>query len=437
MYGALHSPAALADGILLALAHAFTPRVESLGATDVLLDLHGLGRVWTAPEVLGRALILAGGDRGVALHAAIASTRVAALVAARGRPGLTVITPGQEADTLATLPLDVLDLADDRRDLFRRWGLRTLGDLAALPARGLAERLGPEGPRLRRLACGQDDTPLVPTRAPDTFVSTLDLEWPIDGLEPLSFVLARVLDPLMAGLIRRGRRAAALTLDLGLVDGGRHRRTLKPAAPSSEARTWRTLLLLDLEAHPPGEAGAWASGRGQAILAVTVTAQPTAARIVQFSLLDPAQPSPERLAELMARLHEWTSAGRGGAAALLDTHRPGAFAMEAFAPSAPASSSAPGPRRTDPHAPRLALRACRPPLPAHVVVRDGAPVFLSAGASVRGSIIDRAGPWRASGDWWDVPWSREEWDIAIDGGGLFRIFNDRLRDAWFVEGELD
>ena len=287
---------------------------------------------------------------------------MAALVAARGRPGLTVITPGQEADTLASLPLDLLDLAEERRDLFRRWGLRTLGDLAVLPARGLAERLGPDGPRLRRLARGQDDTPLVPTRAPDTFESSLDLEWPIDGLEPLSFVLARVLDPLMAALVRRGRRAAALTLELALVDGGRHRRTLKPAAPSSEARTWRTLLLLDLEAHPPGEAGAWDSGRGQAILAVTVTAEPTAARTVQFSLLDPAQPSPERLAELMARLHEWTSAGRGGAAVLLDTHRPGAFAMEAFAPAAPvAASTAAGAAARDwrcgPNGPPLSARS--------------------------------------------------------------------------------
>src|SRR5688572_7656699 len=122
MYGALHSPSALAEGALLALAREFTPRVESLGATDVLLDLHGLGRVWAAPEVLAHALIRAGGDRGWVLHAAIASTRVAALVAARGCAGALVITPGQEADALAPLPLDLLDLADERRELFRRWG---------------------------------------------------------------------------------------------------------------------------------------------------------------------------------------------------------------------------------------------------------------------------------------------------------------------------
>jgi protein ImuB len=69
-------------------------------------------------------------------------------------------------------------------------------------------------------------------------------------------------------------------------------------------------------------------------------------------------------------------------------------------------------------------------------VRAGAPAFVSAGA-VRGEIVDRAGPWRASGDWWDVAWSREEWDVALAAGGLYRIFHDRLREEWFVEGELD
>ena len=84
---------------------------------------------------------------------------------------------------------------------------------------------------------------------------------------------------------------------------------------------------------------------------------------------------------------------------------------------------------------RVALRAFRPPLPADVVLRDGAPAFVSA-PGVRGAVVDRAGPWRASGDWWDVAWSREEWDVAL-GSGVYRIFRDRLREAWFVEGELD
>src|SRR4029453_6871618 len=121
--------------------------------------------------------------------------------------------PGQEADALAPLTLDLLDLADDRRDLFRRWGLLTLGDLAALPAVGLAERLGPDGPRLRRMARGEDDLPLVATPRPQSFECTLELEWPVDGLEPLSFLLGRVLESLCGSLRDRGRRAAAMALD--------------------------------------------------------------------------------------------------------------------------------------------------------------------------------------------------------------------------------
>jgi protein ImuB len=428
MFGALHCPPPAVAGLLLEVGREFTPRVEAFDATTALLDLRGLGRLWPAPDALGRALIESGRSRGAAVRVALAWTRVAALVAARGRDGLTVIAAGQEAAALAPLPLDLLDLAEDRRDLFRRWGVRTLGDLARLPARGLAERLGPEGPRLRRLARGEDDAPLVATPPAETFECTLELEWPVDGLEPLSFLLGRVLEPLCADLTRRGRRAAAVVLDLALVDGTRHRRSLKPAAPSSEPRTWRTLLLLDLEAHPPGDA----------IHALTVRAEPTAARGVQFSLLDPAQPSPERLAETLGRLHEWTAAGRAGAPALLDTHRPGAFVMATFAPGAfsggrPDGASVAAERTS---APRLALRAYRPPLPAHVTLQAGAPAFVAA-SGVRGPVTDRAGPWRASGDWWDVAWSREEWDVSLGASGLFRIYRDRLREEWFVEGELD
>jgi len=420
MYGGLHSPAPLpSPGALVDLAREFTPRVEAFGSTPVLLDLQGLGRAWPSPRALGEALLEAARARRLEPRIVLAGSRIAALLVSQAQEGLTVLAPGEEAAALAPLPLSLLDLDPEREETLRGWGLRTLGDLAALPAAGLAERLGPDAPRLRRLARGEDDAPLVATALPESFACTLELEWPVDGLEPLSFILARVLEPLCSGLAWRGRRAVSLVLELGLVDGSRHRRALHPAAPSADPRTWRTLLLLDLETHPPRDA----------IQALTLRAEPTPARTVQFSLLDPAQPSPERLAETMARLHEWTSDGRGGTPVLLDTHRPGAFVMGSFTPGPFTGSRLPaGP-------PRIGLRVFRPPRPAEVSLREGRPAFVSAG-SVRGAVLDRAGPWRVSGDWWDVAWSREEWDVAL-AGGVYRIFRDRLREAWFVEGELD
>jgi protein ImuB len=421
MYGCIHACQPLPPGVvLLDLARSFTPRVEAVADDTVVLDLQGFGRVWPSPHHLGQAILSAAAERAPCVAAALAWSRRTALLVARSRPGLTVVPAGEEAATLAPLPIASLDLDEGRRQLFERWGLATLGDLAALPANGLAERFGPDGPRWRRAARGEDDQPLVPAPPPEAFACALELDWPVDGLEPLSFFLARVLEPLCAGLVERHRRAAAVTLDLGLVDGSRHRRMLKPAAPSADARTWRTLLRLDLETNPPRDA----------IQSVAVSAEPTPARPVQFSLLDPAQPSPERLAETLARLVEWTSTGRGGAPRLLDSHRPGAFVMETFAPQ----RFVPKLCRSTPT--RVALRTFRPPLPARVDLQHGAPAFVSA-SGVRGAITERAGPWRASGDWWDVAWSREEWDVRLEGGGLYRIFRDGLRESWFVEGELD
>src|SRR3989442_14200776 len=111
---------------------------------------------------------------------------------------------------------------------------------------------------------------------------TVELHWPVDGLEPLSFLLARVLEPLCAGLVARGRRAATLTVDLGLVDGSTHRRALRPAPPSGEPRTWRTPVLLDPEVHPPRDPGPAITGR----------AGPTPPPAGQVSLPDPARPPP-------------------------------------------------------------------------------------------------------------------------------------------------
>src|SRR5258708_5119258 len=170
MFGGLHSPRPLpSDHALLDLAREFTPRVEARGPTPVLLDLHGLGRVWPTPEDLGQALLRAAGGGRLPPHVALAWPRAAALMAARGRAGLTIIPAGQEAAALAPLPLLLLDLDPQRQELFHRWGLRTIGDLAGLPAAGLSSRLGPDGPRLRRLARGEDDVPLVPTPLPETF----------------------------------------------------------------------------------------------------------------------------------------------------------------------------------------------------------------------------------------------------------------------------
>ena len=236
-----------------------------------------------------------------------------------------------------------------RLDTFRRWGLTTLGEVAGLPAADLSERMGQAGLVLQRLACGVDLAPLVPDPGVPRFIQSIELEWPIDALEPLSFVLARLLDPLSAALERADRGAAALRLDLRLTDRTMHARVLQLPAAIRDAKVLRTLLLLDLESHPPSAA----------IDVVTLEIDPAPARIIRSSLLERAMPSVETLATLTARLGALVGERRCGSPALLDTYRPDSFEMRRF------DSGSPGPRRLSSEG-----RPDRPPPKAPAVRRS-------------------------------------------------------------------
>jgi hypothetical protein len=206
-----------------------------------------------------------------------------------------------------------------------------------LPADEVAARLGQTGVAWQRLARGEDPVPLVPSVPEERFEQALDLEWPIDGLEPLSFVLARLMEPLSAHLERRDRGAAVLHVRLHLVTREVHERSLQLPAPMRDARTLRTLALLDLESHPPPAA----------IDRVVVAVDPTPGRVVQFSLLTRPLPSPEQLSTLMARLTALMGEGRCGSAITVDAWEPGVFEMTPFTP----------PRRSRPRATETRLRA--------------------------------------------------------------------------------
>jgi protein ImuB len=338
-------------------------------------------------------------------------------------------------------------------DTLRRWGVKTFAAFTVLPAGDVYERLGARGVLWQRLARGEDTTPLVPWIPEDPFEGVLDLDWPIEGLEPLSFVLGRLFDPLAERLERADRGAAIVHTHLRLVNKDVHARMLQLPAPMRDAKTLRTLVLLDLETHPP------AAG----IDRVRVLVEPTPARVVQWALFERAQASPEQVSTLLARLTALMGEGHVGSPELVDTWKPGAFRMVPFAlpdraagdthgaePDAASSADAAS-------APAGALRRFRLPVPARVVVHDGRPVRVMTdrrGVS-GGAIVDAAGPWRTSGDWWNddlshpshlshlphpthpLAWNRDEWDVALRDGTIYRLYVERDAGQWFIEGVVD
>ena len=340
------------------IARDFSPRVETHGDDTVTLDISGLGSLIGEPRAIGEELRRTAADAGLGVHIAIAASSTAAILLAHARAGLTVVPRGDEASALAPLPLRTLtqldfgsdfglwDLAQPKApspkpeaqslepdviEQLTRWGLRTLGDLAALPSSELSARLGQTGLRWQRWARGEEMRPLVPAGVAESFEESLDLEWPIDGLEPLSFVLARLFEPLCDRLERGDRGAVVLRVTLTLVTGprhslgeggrDRHERVLELPAPMRDARVLRTLALLDLESNPPPAA----------IDRVAVGVDVAEGRVLQFGLFARALPT-DTLATLLARLGALMGSDHVGAPSLVDTYRPGAFAMAKFDP---------------------------------------------------------------------------------------------------------
>lgn len=489
MFASVHVPESCQDQSsgnriiedLLRLARDFSPRFETIDTQTVVLDVAGLQGMWGDPRTIGRAVLRVATERGIRCRVALAATRITAMLLVYGRAdALTVVEPGAEGTAVAALPLDILerveDLGSNRRaatfvqardacstipvrtrfgrspavkryrdecrnvsrmiQTLRRWGLSTLGDLAALPRDELFSRLGAEGVAWQRCARGEELRPLVPAPEGRPFEAALDLDWPAEGLEPLAYVLGLALESLEVQLARNDAAAAVLIVRFWLVTRAWHTRTLQLPVPIRDPRILHTLLVIDLESHPPPTG----------IDRVVVTAIPAPARVVQFSLFERATPSAEQWAPLLARLTALMSAARCGTPSLVDTHHPSAFDVKPFNPK---RLPAVRPQSAERIGTVVVLRRFHIPLAARVTVVRGCPVQVSAGGGVGNRAVERcAGPWRSSGHWWEpLPvvsrqpstgsWSCDEWDVALLDGGVYRIYRDRVHGGWFVAGVLD
>ena len=217
---------AAAQAALLDCAQSFSPRVEAAGCDTIVLDLAGLQPLFGPLPKIARALARRASDLGLETNVAVAGNPDTAVLAARGFSGVTVIPEGKEAEQLGSLPVEVLFANSDQEsgqllETFNRWGIRKLRDLAALPDVALSERLGQVGIHLQKLARGATSRTLVPVEPPLIFEEAIELEYPLVLLEPLAFLLGRLLEQLCARLEARALATQELRLDLELQNGTR------------------------------------------------------------------------------------------------------------------------------------------------------------------------------------------------------------------------
>lgn len=418
---------ALAD-----LGASFSPWVES-SAGEAALDVSDLGRLFPGPDrdlAIAQALQAGARKLGLAVHVGVASGKITARVAARAAAergdALAVVAAGREAAFLEPLPVELLGPSLETLGVLERWGVRRIGELASLPKDGLALRLGKAGAQLGRIARAEEEAPLVPEPETPEFAEGIDFEWPLDNLEPLQFVLKRLLENLVARLSCRSLAAGDLLVSLRLDPRGLEERRVAVAAPTRHIPTLLELVRFELGKSPPQ----------QPVIGLTIRASPRHARPAQLGFFEPAGPSPDKLAQTLARLTALFGEERVGSPLVPDGHRPDRFAVQRFDAGAGAGAR-PKTAFKNPLASNLralTLHAFRPPEQAEALYDRGVLRCLRA-SRLGGQVIQLAGPFRIRDRWWTPAASLHDYyDVELSDGGLYRVYHDRLANRWLVDG---
>ncbi len=423
--------AALLDAALsISPRAALAPPLGGARAAEaaVFLDATGTARLFQSERGLATALAARAATLGLAGTVGVAASRSVARIAARSLDepgGCRVLAPGTEPRFLAPLPVDVLDPDDALADVLTRLGVYTVRDLLRLPRRALATRLGPGALALVRRARGQESEPPLPVPARAALEESIDLEYAIEHLEPLAFVLQGVLSRLLARLQLRQLACGDLSLELALAGGGRDARQIAVAAPTLELRVLLRLVCHALEARPleAPVAGLVLGTEGRAV------------RADQLDLFRPAGPAPGALAPALAELEALCGAGQVGAPQVADSHHPEDFGLVRFEPGRGGDEPA---SEAPAAGPVLALRALRPAVPAEVRLAGGRPVWIRS-AIASGRVLRAAGPWRVTGGWWsrERHFAFDHYDVLTSDGSVARLRFDHLRKDWHVDAVYD
>jgi len=322
--------------------------------------------------------------------------------------------------------------------ILHKWGIHTLGELAALNKEDLRNRLGSDAVRLWERANGTATRLLKFVQPPETFEESFEFDHEIETAEPLLFILRRFLEQLALRLSSIYLVARELTLTIHFSKSEPEGHFTKVGAACTYERVFKIpqptvdvdLLFRMLQTHLENPA---AAGSEHPIVAVALTAQPIRPASQQFGLFETALRNPQQLYETLARLSALLGNDRVGSPVLEETHRPDAFRMEPFNWIATDTVA----NKCDGHRPPLqkkpALRRFRPATAASMFTSEDR--HLQSG-NIAGKVVDQSGPFLFSGNWWDEKsWARAEYDMQLENGELIRAHE--TGEKWAVDGIYD
>ncbi|HJX65405.1 MAG TPA: hypothetical protein VJ860_15790 [Polyangia bacterium] len=423
--------AALAD-----LGLGFAPRVDT-EPERVFFQAGDLGQLYPDLSAVAHAVRARAARLGLEVRVGIAACKGLARIACRtAEIAIVPAAPAAARAFLAPLPLAMLAPSPEIADALARWGLHTVGELARLQPEEVAVRLGAAGARLVRLARAQDDEAFLPQAPADAVEEGTELDYALDSLDPLVFVLRGLIDRALARLACRGLACAGLTLRLMVEPRSFEIREVPLQSPTRESGILLQLVRLELSRRAPSAP----------VTGMTILVLPARVRATQLDMLRPNGPAPDRLAATLARLSVLVGPEHVGTPRVADTWREEAMVIDrpfletGESRSVPVSVSDFTTRGT-PHATSpndsgaLAMRRFRPPQEVEVIMERRGPAAFRGKETVA-RIMIAAGPYRMSGEWWSgQAFQREYWDVHASDGAVYRMHQDG--EKWFLDGYYD
>jgi protein ImuB len=400
-----------AQETLLHIAEAFSPFLESTAPGVVTVELpeekppseNDLLQQWIIPL----------SSLGLETRVGVAATPDLALLCARfAQPVSRVDAP---AAFLAPLPVEVLEPSDELLSVLHSWGIRTIGQLVALPMGEVCSRLGPDALGIWERASGGRSRPLKLVKPQEFYAEQAELENPVEMLEPLLFLLRRFLEQITARLGHAYLVVGKLRLVLRFECHASYQRIFTIPQPTRDVE----LLFRILHTHLEGFTSE------SAIIGLELAAKPVRPNVEQFGLLEKGVRDPHQLAETLGRLQALLGSDRVGTPELEASAHPDAVHLRPYDANAPTLPPVEAPLIGIP------MMRFRPPISANVVLNDVRPAFLYSNRFT-GPITQSCGPWLIRGNWWDRrQWAREEWDAATEEG-VYRLVHDA--HGWFIDG---
>jgi protein ImuB len=429
---------------MLTLLGRYTPRIEDLSSDTVCcfaLDLAGTERLIGTPLEVAQHMQQQLRSVGVRTAICISDHLETAHIVSRtletqdttsgSRPVL--VPSGQEAASLASLPCSALEPDPELAETLTRWGIRTLGQLAALRPADLVARLGQPGKRLHAFANGTHPHLFRPIEPVFVLQADAAFEEPVELADSLLFILGPMLERLITLASAKALAVLSLSLTLKLERAAQHILAVRPALPSTDRKFLLKLLQLELAAHPPS-AG---------VLGLELTAEPASPSREQHGLFSPQLPDSSRLDVTLARVQSIVGEGNVGSPQLRDTHASEGLTMQPFRIATHAKETHPSrPDAGTMTDARIACRRLRPPWPARVAHHRERPSLVTC-EHQRFRVKCAYGPWYASGEWWSrEAWAREEWEVVLQAENApvpmhALLVHDLVAQAWRLEGIYD